>query len=489
MEIPGYVIEIIKEFDKAGYEAYIVGGCVRDLLMNKKPKDWDITTKARPDEVLKIFPGSVYKNNFGTVLIKIKDKSGNNIDVVEATTYRSEQGYSDRRHPDKIKFENKLEKDLERRDFTVNAIALRVSDDIKLLINGEKIELVDLFGGQKDIEKKIIRAVGEPADRFKEDALRMMRAIRFSCQLNFKIEAKTERAIKKMAGGIKFIANERIRDELIKILETDRAYEGIMALHENKLLQYIIPELERGVGVGQNRHHVYTVFKHSVLSLKFCPSKDWRVKLASLLHDIAKPQTKKFIKGDATFYNHDIVGAKIVRKIMRRLNFSGEDAEKVATLVRNHMFYYNVDEVTASSVRRLIKKVGKENLKDLIDLRIADRLGSGVPKAKPYKLRHLEYMMEKVQKDPVSVKMLKINGDELIKLLNIKPGPKIGAILDVLLSEVIEEPKLNNKKYLEKRSHELDKLDLKELRGKAKEKIEEKKMEDDQELKKGHWIK
>jgi len=262
-----------------------------------------------------------------------------------------------------------------------------------------------------------------------------------------------------------------------------------MLLREAKLLQYILPELARGIGVGQNRHHTYTVFKHSVLSLKHCPSKDWRVRFAALLHDIAKPQTKKLIKGDYTFYNHDIVGARICEKIMSRLKFSNNDAQKVVNLVKNHMFYYNVDEVTASSVRRLIAKVGKENLKDLIDIRIADRLGSGVPKAKPYKLRHLEYMMKKVQKDPVSAKMLKINGDDLMKLLKIKPGPKIGAILDVLLSDVIEDPKLNNKKYLENRSKELNEMDLADLRAKAKERIEEKKMEDDKELKKEFWVK
>jgi len=316
-----------------------------------------------------------------------------------------------------------------------------------------------------------------------------MRAIRLACQLNFSIEGKTERAIMKMAGGIKFISGERIRDELIKIFESDRAYEGVIMLHEFKLLQYIIPELERGVGMDQNKHHTYTVFNHSVLSLRHTPNKKWQVRFASLLHDIAKPQTKRIIKGDATFYNHDLVGAKVTAKIMSRLKFSKADTDKVVILIKNHMFYYNVGEVTESSVRRLIRKVGEENLADLIDLRIADRLGSGVPKAKPYKLRHLEYMMEKVRHDAVSVKMLKINGDDLIKLLKIEPGPKIGAILDVLLSEVIEDQKLNNKEYLGKRSLELNEMDLKELRDQAKEKIEEKKMEDDEEIKKEFYVK
>ena len=479
MQIAVYVKNIVQSLEKAGFEAYIVGGCVRDLLMALTPKDWDVTTNARPEKILEIFSDGKYENVFGTVLVPVKLANGETEAVVEVTTYRSEQGYSDRRHPDKVVFEDSLEKDLSRRDFTINAMALKA----------DGMTLVDFFGGEKDLKKKIIRAVGEPEDRFKEDALRMMRAIRLACQLNFTLEPKTERAIMKMAGGLKFVSAERIRDELVKILESDRADEGMISLQEMKLLQYLIPELERGVGVDQNKHHIYPVFKHSLLSLKFTPNKKWQVKLASLLHDIAKPQTKRIIKGGATFYNHDLVGAKVALKIMARLKFANADIEKVTTLIKNHMFYYNVGEVTASSVRRLIRKVGEENLADLIDLRVADRLGSGVPKAKPYKLRHLEYMMEKVRFDAVSVKMLKINGDDLMKLLNIEPGPKIGAILDVLLSEVIDDQSLNNKDYLAKRSLELNRLDLKELRERAKEKIEEKKMEDDEEIKKEFYVK
>ncbi len=482
MRVPPYIENILSSLEANGFEGYVVGGCVRDLLLGKRPKDWDVTTDARPEEILKVFPEGKYENIFGTVIVPIKDDEGRTEDVVEVTTYRSEQGYSDRRHPDEIRFEDELEKDLSRRDFTINAMAMDLG-------GVKKGEAVDLFGGRKDLEKRIIRAVGEPTDRFKEDALRMMRAIRFACQLGFEIEPKTGRAIAKLAGGIKFIAKERIRDELVKILESETPYEGVIKLHELKLLQYIIPELERGIGVEQSKHHVYTVFRHSVLSLKFCPSKDWRVRFAALLHDIAKPQTKRLIGGDMTFYNHDLLGAKIARKIMERLKFSKTDLEKVEVLIKNHMFYYNVGEVTESSVRRLIVKVGEENLKDLIDLRIADRLGSGVPKAKPYKLRHLEYMMKKVRKDAVSVKMLKIDGNDLMRTLKIAPGPKIGAILDVLLSEVIEDQNLNDEKYLLGRGRELEKMDLEELRAKAKERIEEKKMEDDQELKKEFWVK
>lgn len=495
MKVPDHVLGTMEKITSNNFEAFIVGGCVRDLLMDREPKDWDITTKARPEQILKLFPEGKYENAFGTVILPFKNDKGELFDVIEITTYRSEQGYMDHRHPDQINFEDDLDKDLERRDFTINAMALGESkvESLKsptagqaklIILNGREFNLIDLFGGEKDIKNKIIRAVGEPADRFKEDALRMMRAIRFSAELGFGIEPKTERAITKLAGNIKFISNERIRDELIKILNSGRPYEGIMKLHELKLLNYILPELEMGIGMEQNRHHVYTIFKHSVLSLKFCPSNDWRVRFAALLHDIAKPQTKKIINNETTFYNHDYIGAKMAKKILTRLKFSNTDIEKITTLIKNHMFYYNVGEVTAASVRRLIVKVGLENLKDLIDLRIADRLGSGVPKAKPYKLRHLEYMMEKVQHDPVSVKMLKINGTDLMEVLNIQPGPKIGAILDVLLADVIEDPENNTKKYLSEKAKELNNLDLNELRSRAKAVIEEKREEENEELKK-----
>jgi tRNA nucleotidyltransferase (CCA-adding enzyme) len=495
--VPAFIINIISKLNQAGYEAWVVGGCVRDLLMNRQPNDWDITTNARPDDVLKVFPDAKYENVFGTVLVKVKNEAGETEQVVEVTTYRSEQGYADRRHPDEVRFEDKLEKDLARRDFTINALAVAPLGGRKFKPDGfnkiieldnEAWELVDYFGGEKDIKQRMLRAVGEPSERFKEDALRLMRAVRLACQLDFKLEPKTERAIVKLAGGLKFIANERIRDELIKILASPQAYRGIVKLEETKLLQYIIPELLAGVGMEQKGHHIYTVYDHSILSLKNCPNADWRVRLAALLHDIAKPTTRKVINNENTFYNHDWVGAKMTRKIMTRLHFATADIDKVVTLVANHMFYYNVGEVTAASVRRLIAKVGEENLRDLIDLRVADRLGSGTPKAVPYKLRHFQYMLDKVRHDPVSVKMLKINGSDLMESLKIEPGPKIGAILDVLLSAVIEDPKLNTKEYLSQKSQELNKLDLTELREKAKSVIEEKREAEDEEIKKSHHV-
>lgn len=495
MTIPEYLLEIIAKLEQANFEAYLVGGSVRDFLMTKTPQDWDITTNARPEEILGVFPFGKYENTFGTVLIPIRavgvvETKETLVDIVEVTTYRSEQGYEDRRHPDKILFEIELDKDLERRDFTINALALKPGAPVSekpgikaVTIGGRDYTLVDLFGGEKDIKKQMIRAVGEPELRFKEDALRMMRAVRFVAQLGFELEPKTQRAITKLAGSIKFVSKERIHDEFIKILKSDRPEVGVRLLHECKLLQYIIPELEEGVGMAQNHHHVFQVFEHNILSLKFCPSPKYTVRLAALLHDIAKPKTRRFVNGAATFYNHEYVGAKMVDRILTRLKFSTDDRLAVVNLVKNHMFYYQVGEVTETSVRRLIAKTGRENLKDLIDLRVADRLGSGTPTAMPYKLKHLQYMMEKVQNDPVSVKMLKINGDNLMAEFNFPPGPIIGALLDVLLSEVLEDPQRNTKEYLLDRARQLQAFNLEELRAQAQEVIQEKRIEDDQKMK------
>ncbi|MFH0930294.1 MAG: HD domain-containing protein [Candidatus Moraniibacteriota bacterium] len=493
-KIPKSIINIIKKLEAASFEAFIVGGCVRDLLMDIEPKDWDVTTNAKPDEITKLFPDSFYENAFGTVGVKVE------VGVVEVTTYRIESKYSDKRRPDEVKFAKTLEEDLSRRDFTINALALKIKKS--------DFEIIDLYDGQKDLKKKTIRAVGDANERFNEDALRMMRAVRFAVTLGgntsvkrtsgprklsekipFAIEEKTKKAIAKNAKNLKFIALERIQDELNKILVSDFAAEGIELLRELKLLQYIIPELEKGYGVGQNRHHIYTIYEHSILSLKNCPSEKLEVRLATLLHDIAKPDTKRGEGAYSTFYNHDHVGARVVEKILKRLKYSSDTVKKVRLLVDNHMFYYNVDEVGASSVRRLVQKVGLENIDDLIDLRVGDRLGSGVPKAVPYKLRHFKYMVDRISSDPLSVKMLKIDGNDLIKSLKLKAGPMLGAVLDVLLSEVIENPNKNKKNILLARAKELSKENLTKLREMAKEKIEEKKEEEDQEIKAKYWVK
>jgi len=458
MVLPKEVKEIIKALESTGFEAYAVGGCVRDFVLSNveglpiEPSDWDITTNAKPEEIQKVFTKSVYENNFGTVAVNTESKN-ENLKIIEITTYRVEEKYTDKRHPDAVKFTKKLEDDLSRRDFTVNAIAY----------DGKNF--IDPFGGQKDIKNKIIRAVGEPDKRFNEDALRLLRAIRFSIQLNFSIESETAKAVKKNANDLVAISKERIRDELVKIIMTNDAKIGIEALNEYGLLKHILPEIEAGIGVGQNKHHIYTVWEHNLLALDWAAKHNYKLenRVASLLHDVGKPQTKRGEGLDSTFYNHEVVGAKMAVKILERLKFSKKFIEKVVLLVRYHLFYYNVEEVSDSSVRRLVKNVGPENMDDLLEVRIADRKGSGVPKAEPYKLRHLRAIIEKVSRDPISVKMLKINGDDLMKILKIEPGPKIGYILNIILDEAIDDPEKNTKEHLAARAAKLNEKTITEL--------------------------
>lgn len=481
MKIPEYVKNILSGLEKAGYEAYLVGGCVRDLLMNRVPFDWDITTNARPEEILKIFPDSVYENDFGTVGVKVRH-SESNTELVEVTPYRKEEQYSDKRHPDKVTFTQKVEDDLARRDFTVNAIAMKLDGS-----------LIDPFEGKMDIKNKIIRAVGNPEERFNEDALRLMRAVRLSAQLDFEIEAKTKEAIKSKANLLKMISHERIRDELIKLIDSDDPEKGILLMQELGLLKIVLPELEEGVGITQNKHHIYTVFEHSVKSLGFAAKYGFNiyVRFASLLHDIGKPRTKEGSGAEASFHGHEFVGAKMAARALERLKFSKDFIEKVYTLIRYHMFYYNVGEVTDRSVRRLVKKVGPENMVELLELRQAERKGSGVPKAEPYKLRHLKYMIEKVSRDPLTVSMLKVDGSDVMQILGIEPGPKVGYILSALLEEVIDEPERNTREYLVGRMKKLDKLPASELIKLAeagKDKLEEEREKEDERIKGKYYV-
>ena len=479
MTIPSEVKNIMEKLVEKGFEAYAVGGCVRDLLRKVKPQDWDITTNAKPEEIRKLFKKSFYNNKFGTVtvLTSSKDKT---LAEVEITTYRIDEKYTDKRHPDKIHFAKTIDKDLARRDFTINALAM--SKDGKV---------IDLFDGQKDLKNKIIRAVGKADDRFNEDALRMLRAVRFATTLDFFIEDKTLKAIQKNSGWIQAISEERIRDELIKIFKSEKAAEGIDLLRQTNLLKYILPELQKGVGVSQNRAHIYDIYEHSMRSLKAAAEKRFNleVKFAALFHDIGKPETKEGEGPDSTFYNHDYVGAKFTARILQRLKFPKKFIEKVAMLVRNHMFVSDPERLTEAGARRIIRRVGLENISDLINLRISDRLGMSLPKARPYRLRKVEYLIEKVSKDPISVDMVKINGNQIMNLLKIEPGPKIGAIMDVLLAEIIEDPKKNKPDYLKKRVKELDKENLEELRKLAKGKIKEKKEEEDLKIREKYWVK
>ena len=486
MEIPKEVLEVVEKLKENGFEAYVVGGCVRDFLRGVEPEDWDVTTSAKPEEIMKIFPKSFYENRFLTVTVLTESKDPK-LKEIEITTFRKEAKYTNKRHPDFVGFAKNLEEDLTRRDFTINAMALKIE-------NG-KWQIVDLFNGQKDLKEKIIRAVGDPRERFSEDALRMIRAVRFSVTLGegWKIEEKTKEAIKENAPWILAISKERIRDEFLKIIMSERAAQGIETLRELGLLKHIVPELEEGYKVTQNKHHIYDCYEHYLRSLDYAAKKGFNmyVRLAALFHDIGKPRTKRGEGPDATFYGHEIVGAKMTAQILNRLRFPKKDIEKIVKLVRYHLFYYNPGEVGESSVRRLLRKVGKENIEELLQVRMADRIGSGVPKAEPYKLRHLRYMIEKVSRDPISVKMLKVNGNDVMEILKIKPGPKVGQILHILLEKVIEDPKKNEENFLKEEIKKLGKLkdeELAKIAKKAREKIEKIEQKRDEMTKRKYWV-
>lgn len=492
-KIPGEIKEISQNLNKAGFQAYLVGGCVRDLLMGREPKDWDVATDAKPEEIQKLFPNSVYENAFGTVGVKTESKDPT-LRVVEVTTFRKEGRYTDKRHPDEVIFTKTIEEDLARRDFTCNAIALQCDTNIRMRANDTNEIFVDPYNGQEDIKKKIIRAVGSPEERFNEDALRMMRAVRLGAELDFAIEPATAEAIKRHSGLLEAIAKERVRDELAKMIMTKNAMAGIQLLEDLGLLKHILPELREGVGVGQNKHHIYSVWEHNLRALDYAAGKNYsfEVRLASLLHDVGKPRVKAGDGPDSTFYAHEIVGAKMTSEMLDRLHFSKDVITHVAHLVRYHLFYYNVGEVTAAGVRRFLARVGPECVDDLIKVREADRIGSGVPKAVPYKLRHLLFMIEKVKRDPVSPKMLALKGDDVMSLAKIEPGPKVGALLAVLLEEVIDDPQKNTKEHLSKRIAELAQMPEKELFGlakKAKEIKEEFESGVEEEMKKKYYVK
>ena len=484
MRIPKEVKFVIEKLKSAGFEAYIVGGCVRDFLRNVEPEDWDIATNAKPEEIQKIFPKSFYSNKFFTVTVQTESENPK-LKEIEVTTYRKEAKYTDKRHPDEVKFAKTIEEDLSRRDFTINALALLGSDT--------GLTLIDPFNGQRDLKNKIIRAVGNPKERFSEDALRMMRAVRFATALGFEIEKKTVDAILENSHWLKMISKERIRDEFLKIIMSERAAQGIELLRKLGLLKYIIPELEEGYKVTQNKHHIYECYDHYLRSLDFAAKKNFNkfVRLAALFHDIGKPRTKKGEGPDATFYGHEIVGAKMAAQILNRLKFPKKEIEKITKLVRYHLFYYNPGEVGENSVRRLVRQVGPENMEELLQVRMADRIGSGCPKAEPYKLRHLRYLIEKVSRDPISVKMLKVNGEVVMRILKIKPGPKVGQVLDILLGYVLDDPKKNEREFLEEEIEKLGKFSdekLEKLAQKAREEREEIEMKKDEMTKRKYWV-
>jgi putative nucleotidyltransferase with HDIG domain len=417
--------------------------------MGKETRGWDFTTNATPEQILELFPDSFYDNQFGTVGIKIykstNDKSTNKLgndqneipieDIYEITTYRSEEGYKDHRHPDKVTWGKTIEEDLARRDFTINAIAC----------DGKK--LVDPYEGQKDIEAKLVRAVRDPNERFNEDALRCLRAVRFAATLGFTIEDKTADAIKANVSLITEISAERVRDEFLRILVAYHAADAILVLKNLGLLHYILPELEVAFATEQKspkRHHIYDVGTHSVMAMKHCPSPDPIVKLATLVHDLGKPKTfQKAPDGLITFYNHEVVGGRIAKRIAERLRLSRKQAELLYILVRWHQF--SVDErQTDAALRRFIRRVGKENLEAILALRIGDRLGGGASETS-WRLELYKKRLEEVQEQPFTVADLTVDGYDVMKIFDVKPGPIIGKVLNTLFAEV-EAGKLPNER-------------------------------------------
>lgn len=489
--------------EKNGFEAYIVGGSVRDLLMGREPGDWDVTTNAKPEEITKIFLDSFYTNAFFTVTVKTGSENPK-LSEIEVTAYRSEAKYTDQRHPDEVKYAKTLGEDLARRDFTINAMALGATRDKRHATSIEDMSrvpclmsLIDPFGGQDDLGKKIIRTVGKPEERFGEDALRMIRAVRIATELGFSIEEKTENAIREHASWLRAIAKERIRDELIKMLMSDNSAHGIEVLYDLGLLKFVMPELEEGIGVGQNKHHIYTVWEHNIRALAWADKEhySWPVKIAALLHDVAKPRCKQGDGPDSTFYQHDVVGAKMAAAMLGELRFPRDVTAKVVKLIRWHLFKYDPDEgITDSAIRRLVRRVEPENIDDLVLVRICDRMGSGVPKAVPYRLRHFQFRVEKIlrEEEAPTPKMLQLDGNDVMQILGISPGPKIGFILNALLEEVIDDPSKNSKDILTGRIKELAILsidELKKLAEVAESKVELIEGEREAEMKDKYYVK
>lgn len=439
INIPDEVKNVLEVTKNAGYEIYIVGGSVRDAIMKKDTNDWDFTTNATPQDIQNLFPDSFYDNVFGTVGISYKD----NEKPLEITTFRTEHGYTDSRRPDTVTWGKTLLEDVKRRDFTINALALKH-------VKGNNFEVIDYFSGHDDLENKIIKAVGDANERFAEDALRMMRAIRIASELNFKIESATKNAIYANKSRIHNIAKERVRDEFLKLISSPHAYNGMLLFKEVGLLEEILPELEKCFGVEQKspgRHHIYDVGTHLLMSLKYCPSNNPIVRFATLIHDIGKAQTyKKLDSGVITFYNHEVLGAKMAKNISDRLRLSNKDKDILWKLVRFHQFSVNENQ-TDKAIRRFIVNVGLSNVNNMLDLRTADRLGGGATETS-WRTEEFKKRIVEVQKQPFAIRDIKISGNDIMEILKIQPGPKVGLILQELFEKVVNKELENERDAL-----------------------------------------
>jgi poly(A) polymerase/tRNA nucleotidyltransferase (CCA-adding enzyme) len=477
--IPKEVAAVAATLEAAGYEAYLVGGCVRDLVLGREPKDWDITTNAIPEQIVALFPETYQNNDYGTVGVVTLSENPR-LKVVEITPYRTESTYSDARRPDSVTFAKTLDEDLTRRDFTINAIAYRISTD----------ETADHFEGKGDMKKRLIRAVGDAKVRFAEDALRMMRAVRIAVELDFMIDGETMAAIAEQSHNLSRISKERIRDEFIRIIESPQPMQGIIYLEKLGMLEHVLPVLKVAIGVEQNKTHAYTVYEHLLRTMQHGADKGWstEIRLAGLLHDIGKPESRRYSKDkkDWTFHGHEVIGARLATKALLELKVPRETLEKVVMLVRWHMFFSDPALISLTAVRRTIRNVGEENINDLLNLRICDRIGTGRPKEQPFRFRKYKAMVDEALRDPISVKMLKIDGVRIMEVTGEKPGPKLGDTLHALLEEVLEDPSKNTAQYLEERAQVFMAMDASALRALGTEARERKEEAEGEELKKIH---
>lgn len=442
-KVPEKVQYIIDTLISNGFEAYAVGGCVRDMILGKNPEDWDITTSAKPHEVKKIFRRTVDTGIVHGTVTVLLDK-----DHFEVTTYRLDGIYEDNRHPKEVSFTGDIKEDLKRRDFTINAMAYNHKDGI-----------IDLFGGMEDLQNRLIRCVGNAYERFDEDALRILRAVRFSAQLDFHIEEQTKEAIRSKAKLLENISAERIRTELTKLLVSDHP-DRLRLLYELGISRVILPEFDKMMETEQNNiHHAYNVGEHTIRTVsvvggtvsegRFSPHERCILRWTMLLHDIEKPSTITVGKdGQNHFYGHQEKGANTARRILRNLKFDNETLDAVVHLVRWHDYRFTL---TPLGIRRAAAKIGKEYMELLFEINYADTSGKN-PKIKQEKCNQLEeakrLYREMISKNEcVSLKDLKISGKDLIAA-GFEPGKEMGIILKRLLDAVIENPSLNNKETL-----------------------------------------
>ena len=454
IQIPFELKKMNSLMTAAGFEAFLVGGAVRDILLGKKAHDWDLTTNARPEDVMKIFHKVIPTGiKHGTVTVHFMKKE------IEITTYRADQGYSDGRHPDKVVFADSIENDLSRRDFTMNAIAASLEDG----------HIVDPYNGREDIKNGIIRTVGNPHERFMEDGLRPVRALRFASQLNFKIEEKTYREIfdGEIQKKITSISMERFRDEFLKIMKSEKPSVGLKLLEDTGLLKLFIPELAEGRGVTQadaRGFHQFDVLNHNIYSCDGAPQDNYIVRVAALLHDVGKVKARTVKLEDDPenpggkielihFWKHELYSAEIAKTVLTRLKFSNAEIERICHLIKEHMFFYTSDWKD-SSVRRFIVRVGKDYFDDLFALRLADNYGKNCEKAgldNPVvkNILELKERIEKVEKEQsaLSLKDLKVNGKDLMAT-GIEGGKKLGWILNELFETVLDDPEMNEKQKL-----------------------------------------